>query len=76
MPNLPSENDCLKELNQELRQHPDYEKGMKFTELGPRGSVSFCDPRLDAFLNGKRPHDFTLAPFEAAIKAYQENHRP
>lgn len=72
MLNLPPEKRAIEELNHELRQQPDYEDKMEFRELGPNGSVSFFDPRLDAFLKDERDDDFTFAPFEAAIRAYRE----
>ena len=75
MSGLPSEDDCLHELNQKLREHPDYEDKMEFRQLMENGSVSFYDPRIDDLLNGRREHDFTFAPFEAAIRAYAENHK-
>jgi len=76
MSHLPTRTEYVEALNEELKQHPDYENGMEFRELHPGGNLlSFHDPRVDAFLNDEREFDFTLAPFEDAIKAYKDKHK-
>ena len=75
MNKIPSDKQCIAELNQKLQDHPGYEDGMQFRELGANGSVSFYHPKLDAFLNDKVDSNISFAPFEETIKVYVQNQR-